>query len=195
MDFNFKSFNEQAPHIKVFEYFLFKLYEWTKEFNSEANNDLSVLKSQKLLFFTVAASLSDEPENILATNIFKDFKAYQFGPVEETIYLHLKENSNSLSNSVLTFSNLTLNFEESTFSSTLDSIKRYSQKDLTLFNQVDKSLSKLKDFNANLVSYSAFHLVELSHQWKCWINAFYNNAPKSSITNRDISAEIMRFSF
>ncbi|MFP7657615.1 hypothetical protein [Chryseobacterium proteolyticum] len=71
----------------AFEYFLCELMKWDMEarhledFNT--NNDLSILKSLKLLFFTVAI---DAKNNNPLLNIFNNFHAMPLGHVELDVY-------------------------------------------------------------------------------------------------------------
>ena len=76
---------------KTFEYFILKLIELyindkgISLFEFNKNNNFSVLKSIKLLFFIVTASANDKR----LTSLFNNFYALSHGPVELTIYKNI----------------------------------------------------------------------------------------------------------
>jgi len=67
--------------IAAFEYVLYKLNEWYKDNNGEKENDLSILKAMKLLFFVSGVDMAN---NLFDT--FDRFQAWQYGHVEADLY-------------------------------------------------------------------------------------------------------------
>ena len=57
--------NENLTKIAAFEYVVYKLNEWYKENNPTQENDLSILKAMKLLFFVSGVDI--------ANNLFDTF--------------------------------------------------------------------------------------------------------------------------
>ena len=72
---------DTTSKIVAFEYILYKLNEWYKENNPTQENDLSILKAMKLLFFV---SVVDTEKHLLST--FDNFQAWQYGHVEADVY-------------------------------------------------------------------------------------------------------------
>ncbi|MCW2261697.1 MULTISPECIES: type II toxin-antitoxin system antitoxin SocA domain-containing protein [Sphingobacterium] len=154
--------------LKYFEYFL--IHALTK-FGGQ-KNDFSVLKTQKLLFFAVAAQSNIPSDFVLGESLFNDFKAYQYGPVEHTIYSTLKSQNNTLT--YVKIDNRGTNFFEYR---SLEEIKSEMSQglDSKIVRSIDLALNSLMTINPNIINYSAFNLVELSHRWKCWSNHYSND--------------------
>jgi hypothetical protein len=141
--------------LKAFEYIVHKLYEWYLETGrSPESNDLNKLKILKLLFFTSAISSNEDDEGLLST--FNNYCAMPYGHVESDIYDQMwMVDSFAISRSGLDiFEDNTPDFSDADFADVKTSI--------------DNSLSKLKEANPNLITTSAFDLVELSHVWDSW---------------------------
>lgn len=166
----------------AFGYLMYLCLGWYNEkFNIE-DNDFSKLKSLKLLF--LAAAVKGD-----LLDIFK-FSAMPYGPVESTIYDSI--NSNDVIYSI-TARNTTLKgngslLDESYFSELNDDIKR----------NCNDAINMLKYENKDLVYYSAFKLVDITHLWKCWRDTFKkaNRNGKNSllIEKEDILKDIKYFS-
>jgi len=167
---------DQKQKIVLFEYFLKKLVDWfcdyyriaVEDFNSHPKNDLSKLKAIKLHFF--ACSTSED-----ALEIFDDFRAMPYGHVESDVYNSL----DSLQYVRLTNSKLEiLNWD------TLIMIENDS------IPIIDEAVESLKDRNFDLISFSPFALVELSHKWFSWQYNF-NQAKNIGIYSKPISTELI----
>ena len=63
---------DTTSKIAAFQYILYKLNEWYKDNNGEKENDLSILKAMKLLFFVSGV---DTEKHLLST--FDNFQAWQ----------------------------------------------------------------------------------------------------------------------
>lgn len=146
-----------SEKLNSFEYLVSKLVEWYKEaFGTIEGNDLSKLKVFKLHFFVTAISATNDDEGLL--QIFGDFHALPYGPVESVIYSHLNElNYFRITNSCVEVIKI---FND-------DFIESIAYKDL-----IDRSIEHLKVQNFKLIKASAFDLVELSHSWTCWSLVF-----------------------
>lgn len=113
---------------------------------------ISKLKVFKLLFFTVAI---DGKDWTLLDEVFDNFYALPYGPVESDIY----DNLNLLQNYQLQGNNLTLK----------DSVDfLYSNCESHYKNLIKSSVDKLGESYPQLLSMSAIELVELSHKSDCW---------------------------
>lgn len=74
--------NKLIEKLYAFECIVWKLLEWYKEANPDKeDNDLSILKVMKLLFFVSGV----DKENHLF-DVFDRFQAWQYGHVEADIY-------------------------------------------------------------------------------------------------------------
>jgi uncharacterized phage-associated protein len=174
---------QESQKIKYFEYFVHKVYEWQDKGD---NNDLSVLKLMKLLFFTTAVNSKKETENVLLNTVFNKYVAMPFGHVESVIYNSIKANSE------LTFYKLSNKKTEKKSEYTDESFSSFVKSlNSSIIDEIDKSIEALKQKNSKIIHYSAFQLVELSHQWYSWRSKF----PKlNDITGKEsfpISTEII----
>lgn len=141
-----------------FEYVLYKLNEWYFETHrsDDATNDISTLKALKLLFFISAVDTNNNSgNNTLLDSPFNKFVAMPYGHVESDIYNIIR--NDSLENSKITNSNCEIK--------NLDAIL---QLDISIRTKIDNSIEKLKKINKNLINFSSFQLVELSHRWFSW---------------------------
>lgn len=173
---------ENTEKLKYFEYFVHKTYEW---YGKDNQNDLSILKLMKLLFFTTAVNAKKDSENLLLDRVFNNFVAMPFGHVESFIYESIK------SNKILEFYELSYsktirkdNFAPYLFKSYVDGLNN------SITEYIDKSIDELKRKNPDLINYSAFDLVELSHQWFSW-KSFYNMGAISGLKSTEIDKEII----
>lgn len=143
------------PKISAFEYLLFKLVEWHKEVTGSDENDISVLKALKLLFFVSAVGTTKDSESTLMDDLFQNFVAMPYGHVESEIYDYIK--NGSLSNVII--DNSTTIIKDSFDINNIDKEIR---------SRIDEALFKLKSINKDLIKYSSFDLVDLSHSWYSW---------------------------
>lgn len=135
--------------IKIFEAFVFELLKWyKKEKGDYRNNDLSKLKTLKLLFLWVSRD-----KELL--KIFNNFQAWTYGPVEKDIYDAIVGKGEGLT------------FFEVTNSKT---IKKPLKVQIDADNQkiAEKIVSELKDRNKKLINKNALTLVNITHMWESW---------------------------
>lgn len=157
-----------ADKKKYFEYFLDKLYTMKGE-----DNDLSILKVLKLLFFTTAVDTEHGGTNILIDDIFTNFSAMPYGHVESDIYDKRDELDN---------------FIVDTKKTERKGIVDHQGLDGHKTRAIDDALRMLGQKNNEIFDESAFSLVELSHQYDSWIMN-YNKAKSQGIFSHPIDAE------
>ena len=73
----------------LFEYLVFRLDEWKKQLNNTNKILLSKLRLQKILFLVCACDATNENRRLL--DVFDNFYALPYGPVEMDIYEAMKE--------------------------------------------------------------------------------------------------------
>ena len=141
--------------IKYFQYILFKLLD-----GSNKDNDLSVLKALKLLFFISAVKANKNDSDSLIDSVFTQFYAMPYGHVETDIYKEIKDNSGELDF-------ITINSDETTIKDQVD-YQTFSQLNPTHLSKINDSINFLKEHYGSLFNLKAFQLVELSHMWYSW---------------------------
>lgn len=157
--------NENLTKITAFEYVLYKLNEWYKENNPTQENDLSILKAMKLLFFVSGVDIAN---NLFGT--FNRFQAWQYGHVEADLY-------NQYSQKKGNFNYLEISREKTILKLSLtEFIESISLPD-KLKSKIDKDIEELKKKNNELINYPAFELVNLSHAYHSW-DIYYNKLKK-----------------
>lgn len=140
----------------LFEYIVLCLCEWGKELGYQKIPDLSKLRLQKILFFVCAWNTTTE--NIGLLNVFNNFAALPYGPVELDIY----ESMCGISP-----------FKHITFIGNRCMTAALSQecfRDLCQDHKykVDVAIKQFKDNNYNYITRPVFELVDISHQWTVW---------------------------
>lgn len=152
---------EVKNKIIYFEEVLYHLYEWYKEKNPEGeDNDLSILKVMKLLFFVSGVVKSD---NLF--EIFDKFQAWQYGHVEADIYNDYFRREGVFENFRIDRNKL----EKTNY--------HYSPNNNDDSKKIKKSIDELKKENPDIISYDAFRLVDISHSYHSW-NIYYNKLKK-----------------
>ena len=164
--------------IAAFEYVLYKLNEWYKDNNGEKENDLSILKAMKLLFFVSGVDIAS---NLFGT--FNRFQAWQYGHVEADLYNQYSQKKGDFN--YLEISRERTILKEKAF--TMLNESNYLSKELK--SKIDDNIEKLKEKNKELINYPAFELVNLSlayHSWDIYYNKLkkpYTDMDKSIIVN------------
>lgn len=143
--------------IKAFEYIISLLVDWLIELTNvdeeTALKEFNKLKLFKLHFFVSAINTGANHGNNDLLGTFNAFYALPYGPVESDIYNHINQ----------------LHI----FSISNQGISRINNDDHLYFNELDtlsirNAVAALRKKNDKLVTYTAFDLVELSHQWPVW---------------------------
>lgn len=158
----------KVDKISVFKEILFHLNEWYKELNPTKENDLSILKVMKLLFFVSGVN---QENNLFG--IFDKFQAWQYGHVEADIYNYYSENKGIFGEFNLDRFTLKIN-------------SSYTSKSNSEFQKIQDDINELKKINLELISYDAFRLVDISHSYSSW-DIYYNKLHKRyENINKDI---------
>ncbi len=154
------------------KYILLQLCNWYYDLNpskrESGDNDLSILKSLKLIFFL--ATIENNNQETLLGDPYKSFKAMPLGPVETDVYDFFKENS------------YIINYHK-----TFDREISYNLADHEI-KKIDSLINELKKINFDLVNKSAFYLVDLTHEWDCWKNSF-SVAERNGSSSEDMKIE------
>jgi uncharacterized phage-associated protein len=187
---------QQKEKAFYFEYVLFKLGIWYADLIKTEENDFSVLKSLKLLFFVSSCNAKSKEKNILLDSVFDNFYAMPYGHVESDVY-------NAIRQDELAF--YSINTRKATprsekqidvieFNSTFSKLFK-SEINSEILTKIDESINFLKDRNAQFVSYSAFELVELSHLYTSWDRNYKKGAANSILISvEEIKSEMKIFS-
>jgi len=158
--------------IEATKYILLQLCNWYYELNPEkkesGENDLSILKTLKLIFLLSTIKDSNN-ESLLDKNF--EFEAWPLGPVENRIYTNRSE---------LFFND---NFRSIDFSSLKDHNFNLEKHEFSfLKNLID--LLKIK--NINLINYSASDLVDITHKYSSWIKCFKGQTDNKTMERSEI---------
>lgn len=148
--------------ILLFEYLIYCLIEWYKNAvpnNRHFNKHFSRLTALKLLFFVSTIKDTENGDNDLL-DIFDNFYAMQYGPVEIDIYTAIVEGKTQF----YKFGVHEL-IENSQDNKIFDSLN-YQDKD-----RIDRAIMLLKNRNPKIISYPASILIDISHKWAAWQNA------------------------
>ncbi|TCV05656.1 hypothetical protein EDC17_107110 [Sphingobacterium alimentarium] len=160
----------------IFEYFIFKsLLNLTRD-SSEFKNDLSILKSIKLLFFF--STISDSTHSPLIDE-FETVKALPLGHVITDIYASIKSDN-------LTF----FSFNKNGVSLKSSSINE-TDFDINIRQAVDPRFDLLLKNNPYILKMTAYELVELSHKWYSW-NYYFNIARSNGLSSIEIPIEVIK---
>jgi uncharacterized phage-associated protein len=165
---------------QAFEYVLYNLVAWYKDAYNSNNetNDISVLKALKLLFFISAVDTTNESTDTLLDDVFDNFVAMPYGHVESDIYSLIKRKRLQDSVSINNKGTTIISFDPETINENLR-------------ERIDGSIDKLKNINFNLIKYSSFDLVDLSHAWYSW-QFFYNKALSSYSQSFPIDRNVIK---
>lgn len=133
-------------------------FEYVVDVLSEKNGgqiqSFSTLKIIKLLFFVSAVSAEIDKESSLLS-IFNRFVAMPYGPVESDVY-------SCISNNRLTKYNI--NASGCVIIDDENQLDVSDENKILIQNSIELLLSKNKD----IILYTPFQLVDLSHKWTCW---------------------------
>ncbi|WP_223557923.1 SocA family protein [Chryseobacterium lathyri] len=140
----------------ITKYILYKFSIWYEEaFGENENNDLSILKSLKLIFLLATINSVKQNENLLDMGF--EFAAMPYGPVEKEIYDCYKNGS---LDDIIDKNGLKIhNLEAFIINNSIQ------QKDKAV---IDNNLIILKSYNYYLISKSASYLVDLTHKFTSW---------------------------
>lgn len=169
----------------AFEYIISQLINWFVELKEctedQALQEFNKLKIFKLHFFVSAIDTKEKNNtNPDLLDTFNEFWALPYGPVESFVYNHLKDlHIYSITSGPIAKKNeIGIYFDD---------------MDLTTKTYIDKSIEQLRKKNEEIVTYPAFDLVELSHQWPVW-RLLYNRALRQGKRSSEMPSELIRAS-
>ena len=170
--------------IKAFEYIISLLVDWLMELTDvdeeTALKEFNKLKLFKLHFFVSAINTGPNHGNNDLLNTFNAFWALPYGPVESDIYDNLPLlQIFSISNQGISKKNNDTN----QYFTSLDAFR----------NTIGNAVSAPRRENNEIVTYSAFELVELSHQWPVW-SVLYDQALKQGRKSIPMPTPLIRAS-
>ena len=140
--------------IEAFDYMLQLFEKWRDSHEELKNKPLSKLTALKLLFLT-AAPKEDGGDNLL--EIFNNFYAMQYGPVESDVYNAIQ--ANMLPSYIAEYRSIERRKECIDFSS------EYKGPE---YEPIQNAVKDLRAKNENLIELNAFELVEITHKWNSW---------------------------
>ena len=144
--------------IEAFDYMLQLFEKWRDSHEELKNEPFSKLKAMKLLFLA-AAPKKDGGDDLL--DIFDNFYAMPYGPVESDVYNAMREDK------LPSFSVKYRSIEPREGAEPYNA-KRYNDK---FYHRVRNAVNDLKKKNEKLVLLNAFELVEITHRWSSWNRA------------------------
>lgn len=143
---------------QAFSYLINKMIEWHKECSQDEDYAKKFTKLFLLkMLFLIAAIKTREDEDLLDT--FDNFYALPYGPVESDIY-------DNMSNDEIPIYSIT---DRGLSEKRVENIWELEADEKEKLNE---SLRKVRERNENLITKSAFELVEITHKWECWNKAF-----------------------
>ena len=135
---------------------MLQLFEKWRDSHEELKNEpFPKLKAMKLLFLA-AAPKEEGGDDLL--DIFDNFYAMPYGPVEIDVYNAIQEDK------LPSFSVKYRSIEPREGAEPYNA-KRYNGK---LYHRVRNAVNDLKEKNEKLVLLNAFELVEITHRWSSW---------------------------
>lgn len=141
--------------IYAFDYMLSLFEEWYNKENKERNRGFEKCSKLSVLKLLFLASAPKGGNSIDLLDIFNNYYALPYGPVESDIY-------NAIQN---------------------DDLPSYTVKDRTIiakntqmplpysiggFSNIKRAVDELKNMNNSLIGLNAFELVEITHKWESW---------------------------
>lgn len=145
---------EKQKKIKAFDYMLQLFEAWRDEHETVKGKPLSKLTALKLLFLT-AAPKEDGGDNLL--DIFNNFYAMQYGPVESDVYNAIQ--ANMLPSYIAEYRSIERRKE------CIDFPSEYKGPE---YEPIQNAVKELRTKNENLIELNAFELVEITHKWNSW---------------------------
>ena len=160
--------------IDYFDYFLYKA---TLLYKGE--NNIGVLKSLKLLFFTTVIDLNSDIN--LLDNVFDNFYAMPYGHIEYDIFNSLKTLNGKLKiNEINQYSNKIYNTD-------IEDLNL----DENIIKLIDDNLNKLINEYPELIYLNSWKLIEINHRYFSWIKT-YKEARLKNVYSSPIDNELIK---
>lgn len=160
---------EQETKILLFEYTIFRLIEWLSKVapNVKVASHFSRLASLKFLFLVSAIKVPTHSAETGASeytdllDVFGDYLAMQYGPVESDIYSAMATRQTH---------NYTFGTRALSGSATLQAFDTLPE---VLKSRVDRSIKMMYSVNPQIILCDPFQLVNITHKWEAWQNAIF----------------------
>ncbi|MEI3799612.1 MULTISPECIES: hypothetical protein [unclassified Chitinophaga] len=177
---------DKAMKILYFEYVLKGLLTWYDQIKGRSyDNDLSILKTLKLLFFVSAAKATTNSHSRLLEEVFDGFFAMPYGHVESEIYDYIRQQGGVLTYYIVD-NKRTTRIPDAHVETLMGKLDNQA-----IVNEIDQSIDYLKKVNPSLILMSPFDLVNLSHAWYSW-QYYYEEAQKSGTKSIKIPSEAIK---
>lgn len=137
---------------------LYLFFQWRNSHKEVKGKPFPKIKAMKLLFLA-SAPKKDGGEDLL--DIFDNFYAMPYGPVEIDVYNAIQEDK------LPSFSVKYRSIEPREGAEPYNA-KRYNGK---IYHRVRNAVNALREKNENLVLLKSFELVELTQRWHAWSRA------------------------
>lgn len=145
----------KVDKIEAFDYMLHLFEEWRDNHETIKGKPFPKLTAMKLLFLA-AAPKEEGGDDLL--DIFDNFYAMPYGPVESDVYNAIQEDK------LPSFSVKYRSIEPREGAEPYNA-KRYNCK---LYHRVRNAVNDLREKNEKLVLLNAFELVEITNRWSSW---------------------------
>ena len=168
--------------IKSFEYTVIQLQKWkesTRNKDTEVlqSNSINRLKALYLVFLMTAKNSSTGGENFLIKNIFDNFHAQPYGPLEQDIFDYMKNGSQFQSIEINDNSTIVINeFVEGL--------------DIKVKIEIDKAIEDLRRVNSDLINIPTFELGDLCRTYYSWRKT-YQEAKEVETLRKKIDNDII----
>lgn len=158
----------------LFEYLVFRLVEWGK--NIEKKNEkvptFTKLRLQKILFLVCAWNVDNTNRKLL--DVFNQFYALPYGPVEIDIYDAMKSNQS--------FQHISFNGNECIYSKLVSSM--FTSISSVYRKWIDEAVDNFIRNDRKYLTMPVFDLVDITHRWTAWkitmeIASFLGNKKES----------------
>lgn len=138
----------------LFEYLVYLLEQWKQEKHPHSKEAFTKLKLQKILF--LVASVNAVKDNHPLLDVFDNFYALPYGPVEIDIYEAMCNNNFN-----------TIRFEGNDCKHSLNE-DNFTDLDKNLKKAMSDAVQAIKGKGADYISTGPFELVEITHKWTSW---------------------------
>lgn len=138
----------------LFEYLVYLLEQWKEEMHPHSKEAFTKLKLQKILF--LVASVNAVEDNHPLLDVFDNFYALPYGPVEIDIYEAMCNNDFK-----------TIKFEGNYCKHSLND-DNFTALDEKRKKAMSEAVQAIKGKGADYINTDAFELVEITHKWTSW---------------------------
>ena len=150
--------NKKMNKKLLFEYLVFRLDEWKKNIESTGKSvpAFTKLRLQKILFLVCAWNATNAERKLL--NVFNNFYALPYGPVEMDVYEAMKSDK--------AFQYISFNGNKCVYSNLEKTLFKGDESKETKW--VDDAVNVFVQDQRRYLYMPVFDLVELTHRWSAW---------------------------